>query len=298
MGDETNRGGRASADTLVAEFQDLGLSPYEARVLTVLLEVGSANSVQLARLAKVPRTSTYAILESLGDKGVVQRLPGEGPATWTAVARDDVLERLEAVLAAAQEERLRQHRARSARVREVLAQALPEAPATPRAYIHLLTCASQARAAEERLMNEATAEVLGFRRAPWPTPADEPDATLRGAPGRGVSTRMLYQAAQVEDPEAESVRELLAADQGAGVENRVVDELATRFMVGDRRVAVVAMMDPFMFDAGFPVTIVIEHPGVAQLLAELFELKWAAARPALPPTIKAITSPPADTNDG
>lgn len=297
MGDETNRGGGATADTLVAEFQDLGLSPYEARVLTVLLEVGSANSVQLARLAKVPRTSTYAILESLGDKGVVQRLAGEGPAVWAAVARDDVLERLEAVLAAAQEERLRQHRARSARVREVLAQALPEAPAAPRAYIHLLTCASQARAAEERLMNEATAEVLGFCREPWPVPPDEPDATLRGAPGRGVSTRMLYQAAQVEDPEAEPVRELLAADQGAGVENRVVDELATRFMVGDRRVAVVAMMDPFMFDAGFPVTIVIEHPGVAQLLAELFELKWAAARQALPPTTKASAGPSADTHD-
>ena len=280
-------GGESQAEALTREFQDLGLSPYEARVMVVLLEVGSSNSSQLARLAKVPRTSTYAVLESLGAKGLVRRTPGDGPAAWLAVPRQEVLERLESVLEEAQEQRLKQHRARSARVREMMARALPEAPPAPKPYIDLFTCASQFRSAEDRLVAAASEEILIFSRPPWAAPPEEPNATLLEAPRRGVVTRTLYQAAQAEDPEGAGFRRALLAYEDAGVKGRVADELPVKIMVVDRKTSLLAVTDPSMFDAAFPVTFMIQHPGFAQLLADLFELKWASARP----TPKELTGP-------
>lgn len=55
----------AAAATLRSDLEALGCSGYEAAVLMALMRLGSANALQLARLARVPRTSVYQVLESL-----------------------------------------------------------------------------------------------------------------------------------------------------------------------------------------------------------------------------------------
>ncbi len=52
-------------EALRQEFAELGLSPYERAVLLALLRLGSATTLQLAKVADVPRTSTYQVLEDL-----------------------------------------------------------------------------------------------------------------------------------------------------------------------------------------------------------------------------------------
>lgn len=116
---------KPSLEALRRDLEELGLSTYQARVLLALLGAGSATPAQLARLADVPRTSTYQVLDQLHTQGLAERLPGDGPAVWISRGPDEVLAGLEA----AQEERLRQHRNRSGRVRVMLAQVLSEAPA-------------------------------------------------------------------------------------------------------------------------------------------------------------------------
>ena len=106
------------------ELQELGLRPYEARVLLALLQAGSANSAQLAELSGVPRTSTYQVMEALTDQGLAERVLTHGPAVWSCRGWEAVVD----VLDAAEEERLRQHHARTRQLRQTLADTLPSTP--------------------------------------------------------------------------------------------------------------------------------------------------------------------------
>ncbi len=103
------------------ELQELGLRPYEARVLLGLLRAGSANSAQLAQLSGVPRTSTYQVMEALTDQKLAERVPTHGPAVWTCPGWEAVVDQLDA----AEEERLRQHHERTLRLRKAMAEVLP-----------------------------------------------------------------------------------------------------------------------------------------------------------------------------
>jgi len=111
-------------ESIRRELQELGLRPYEARVLLALLRAGSANSAQLAELSGVPRTSTYQVMEALTDQGLAERVPTHGPAVWTSQGWAAVVDALDA----AEEERLRQHHARTGRLRQAMAEVLPSKP--------------------------------------------------------------------------------------------------------------------------------------------------------------------------
>jgi len=114
----------AVPESLRRELQDLGLRPYEARVLLALLRAGSANSAQLAELSGVPRTSTYQVMEALTEQGLAERVPTHGPAVWTCSGWEAVVDALDA----AEEERLREHHARTLQLRQILAEVLPATP--------------------------------------------------------------------------------------------------------------------------------------------------------------------------
>jgi len=111
-------------DSLRRELQELGLRPYEARVLLALLRAGSANSAQLAHLSGVPRTSTYQVMEALTNQHLAERVPTHGPAVWTCAGWEAVVDLLDA----AEEERLRQHHERTRRLRKAMAEVLPAKP--------------------------------------------------------------------------------------------------------------------------------------------------------------------------
>lgn len=274
------------------ELEDLGLSPSEARVTLALFQLGSAKSTELARVGSVPRTSIYQLIESLEDKGLILRVPGDGPAVWASPGRDKVLARLYGALAAAQEERLQQHRAHAARLREMLAEWAPESPPVALPYVQLITCPSRVSEFHEQLLGEAASEVLVFNRPPYSTVPRTVNAAAMRALARGVAMRVLYQAAQVEDPEADAFRASLEAYREAGVDGRVVDELPIKLLIVDRKVALLAMDDPHQPFAGFPVTLLIEHAGFAAFQAAAFDQLWDIARPCPRPT--AAVSQPGD----
>lgn len=112
-------------EDLRRELQALGLRPYGARVLLALLQAGSANSAQLAQLSGVPRTSIYQVMEALAEQGLVESVPTQGPAAWTSQGWEKVVDALDA----GEEEQLRQHHARTRRLRRELAELLPSRPA-------------------------------------------------------------------------------------------------------------------------------------------------------------------------
>ncbi len=260
-------------ETLRREFEELGLTPYESRVLLALLSLGSTNTLRLARASGVPRTSTYQVLEDLRIKRLAERLPGDGPALWASPSSDEVLDRLDA----AHEERLRQHRLRSERVRQMLAEHIPESPVVALPYVHLIFGMSDVKSNYERLLGEAEEEVLVFNRPPYSWKPENVNALVVRLAGR-LATRVLYQAPQVEDPGADSFRRAMEAYHAAGVEGRVVDDLPIKLAVFDRRVALITLVDPAPIEVGFPTALLIEHAGLAALQADAFEHRWGTAR--------------------
>ena len=266
-------------ERLAREFEDLGLGPAEARVIVALLQLGSAKSAQVAKAANVPRTGIYQLIESLQEKGLVLRVPAGGPAMWTTPGQDKILDRLHSALLAAQQERVQQHALRATILRELLAEALPAPEPVNLPFVHAITCPAEMREHHERLFQQATQEALAFTRPPFSTEPDNAYTSTMAALARGVSMRAIYQAAQTEDPEATAFRASADGYAAAGVQARVVDVLPVKLLVVDRKVAILALDNPQPHIEGLGITLLIEHPGFATLLAELFEHYWATGRP-------------------
>ncbi|MGH9224833.1 MAG: TrmB family transcriptional regulator [Acidimicrobiales bacterium] len=264
-------------EQLLFEFEQLDLSPYEARILFALLRLGAANTAQLARASGVPRTSTYQILEELNQRGLAQRVSVDGPAMYASPGRDEVFQRLDA----AQEERLRAHRERTARLKERLAEAFPESPSPAGPYVHVIQGAGQVASMYDRLLSRAAEELLVFNRPPYSHGQDRVNPLVLEAVQRGVSTRVLYEADQWHADESAGFRAAMDAYHEAGVQGRLVKELPLKLAVVDRETALLAMADPVQPDIGFPTTLLVEHPGYAGLQADAFEQRWSSAMPIL-----------------
>jgi sugar-specific transcriptional regulator TrmB len=274
-------------DSLLRQLEDLDLSPYEARVLLTLMRVGPSNTAQLALHSGVPRTSIYQVLEELNRSGLAQRVAVEGPAVWTSPARHEVFARINAV----HEERLRQHRARTARLEEELAKTFPEVESTATApYVQVLQGAAQTSAMWDRLLAEAQTELLVFNRPPYSIPPDEVNSAVLEAVGRGVEARALYERDQWHEPEAAAFREVMEAYHEAGVQGALVDELLIKLAVVDRKMALVTMTDSVLPDIGFPTTLLVEHPGFTSVLAGSFDYAWESAELLAPPRRKPKTA--------
>lgn len=276
----------SSVDGVRRELEELGLSAYEARVLLALLRVGSATSAELAKASGVPRTSAYQVLEELSEKRLVHRVPGGRAAVWACPGTDLVFDRLDA----AQEERLREHRTRTARLRQVLAE--PPAPAEGSVsppHVHFVRGAAEVRAVYDRLLAGAASEVVVFNRPPYATTVnvvkqtptdvtgqDEVNPLVLEALARGVRFRALYEASRWADPDAAVFREAMGVYHRAGVEGRLVDRLTVKLAVADRSAALMALTDPGQ-EIGHPTSLFIDHAGFAELQADGFEQRWASA---------------------
>jgi sugar-specific transcriptional regulator TrmB len=68
---------------LVEELRDLGLSSYEAKSYVSLTSLGPSEPKKVAKDARIPHTSVYPALESLAEKGWVERVLTK-PVTYRA----------------------------------------------------------------------------------------------------------------------------------------------------------------------------------------------------------------------
>ncbi len=78
---------------MLKELQDIGLAEKEARVYLAALEIGRATADQLAKHAKIVRSTTYVQLESLMKKGLMSTYE-EGKKTYFAPESPEYLKRL------------------------------------------------------------------------------------------------------------------------------------------------------------------------------------------------------------
>lgn len=291
------------------ELDTLGLSGNEARVLLAVLRLGTANSIEAARESKVARTNVYRVLEDLGRRRLVERVPGDGPAAWTSPGLEEVIDRLHLD----QEERLRAERAeqveraaalhaeqqrqlhelqvahdqriaelgaRVASVRQILSGLTADQAAVLPPKVQLIPTAAQLTRTYEQLLSTVRSELLVLVRPPYAASPGTPKAPILEALARGVQSRVLYEAAQFEaGPEAEGFRREMEAYHRAGVGARIVDALPVKMAVFDRAAALIALMDGAPADNAYPSFLLVEHEGFATYQAEAFDYRWAGGRP-------------------
>ncbi|OGC86631.1 hypothetical protein A2949_00015 [Candidatus Adlerbacteria bacterium RIFCSPLOWO2_01_FULL_54_21b] len=78
---------------MLKELQDIGLSEKEAKVYLAALEIGRATADQLAKQAKIVRSTTYVQIESLMQKGLMSTYE-EGKKTYFSPESPEYLKRI------------------------------------------------------------------------------------------------------------------------------------------------------------------------------------------------------------
>lgn len=284
----TRRGGRG-ADARVEAGQDpalrrelehLGLSPYEARVLLALLRLGTATIPQLNQICDVPRANFYGVLDALAEMRIAERLPNHRPMVWTTPGREAVLDRLNALA----EDRLREHKERTERVRTLLVEALPESATTMSPYANLIRSPRHVERTYNEMLRSATHEILMFTKPPYTSTKVNP--VVSDTLARGVTARVIYEMDTVQEPE---YQDWLDAYDAAGVQARLIDRLPLKLFIVDRQSLLIGLRDPDEPENGYPATLRIDHPGYAELHVVGFEEAWARARPYT--RSKRVTAP-------
>ncbi|RLG70598.1 MAG: hypothetical protein DRO04_01600 [Candidatus Iainarchaeum archaeon] len=74
-------------------LKELGLTEYEAKVLTAMLNLKKATAIKISSEARIPKTRVYDILDSLVEKKLVLRLAGK-PKSYQIVSPEAVFNTL------------------------------------------------------------------------------------------------------------------------------------------------------------------------------------------------------------
>jgi hypothetical protein len=199
-----------------------------------------------------------------------------------------------AALDAAERERLRQHRARSERVRGLLDQHIPQQCPVVRPPLRLLQTAAEQHDAYRRLARQTEHEALlatplpGSSNGTQGTNADGGqqdgalDPVLADLAGR-VETWVLYGADESDPAEDSAAVAALHVCQQAGAYARTVADLPLQWAVFDRRAALVTLATPDPAGGGAPTVALIEHPGFAEVSTKAFKYRWGGGAPCACP---------------
>ena len=253
-------------------LEDFRLTAREAKVLTALIQLGSASVSQLSRFVGIERANMYRVLEALGQRRLVVQATAPD-RTWSTPGRDEVVE----ILLAEEDARHRSVRAQAEHARQVLAALAPEAPQAALPYIQLVSQASEVGRLYDRLLDEAESEILVCNKAPYGGSTMKLRPSVVNALMRGVASRALYESYELDAAGAEALRQTRLVYHEVGVEGRVVDRLPIRLAVFDRRRVLLAMNDPLLPDR-FPTNLFVDHPDFAEFAVLSFEQMWSSAR--------------------
>lgn len=81
-------------EVTVARLRDVGFSQYEARLYLALLRGGAQNGNEAARLANVPTSKAYSVLDKLAAGGVVQTVQNGAATRFIAIDPGELVGRL------------------------------------------------------------------------------------------------------------------------------------------------------------------------------------------------------------
>ena len=75
------------------DFEELGLSLNQSRVLITLIKYGKAKASDISQLSGVPRAKVYSVLDQLVNLGLVDKKPGR-PVKYRAKTPEEIVKRI------------------------------------------------------------------------------------------------------------------------------------------------------------------------------------------------------------
>ena len=266
-------GGWGDEEQLVQHLSEVGLSRNEARLYLAAYGRQPLRVAELAELAEVPRPKAYDGLRQLVDKGLVSEQPGR-VARFEAVNPMLVVQRLrrQGVL-----DRADRAEETSRLVADLFARYYDAPPGDdPFDYVELIRNSETAWARRDAITGGAEKEVVQARKLPPPGVA--PRAGYEVGVREGVRYRALYEGGFLAHAR---FRAKLAEREQRGEEIRFVPEVAVPMCVVDRRKCLLSLNQTGVVN-GQGSWLVLEHPALASMLTDAFEVVWEVAEPAQP----------------
>ena len=259
---------RDVAEVFTAErLVRLGLTQYEARAYIALVRRDGSSPAEVARLAGVPRSRIYDVIESLVAKRMAEQRPAARTVKYVATEPAQAID----ALVATHQARLRELEADAEAVRTELEPAFLEGSAhsDPLDYVELIRSPEGIAKRFNELQRSVSEEMLVFSKMPAAVPIVENVTGLDLA--RRHDLRSVYEFSLLDDPDSrEGVQRFIAA----GEKVRFVAEVPMKLGIIDQRTVMFAMADPVAGD-GELTTLVIENVQLARCLKIVFEQVWS-----------------------
>lgn len=256
-------------------LQQIGLNAYESRTYLVLVGHPKFKALELAARADVPRQKIYEVLDSLAEKGFA-RVVQEKTKLFSAIEPELAV----AHYIARRHEQLRIELGEQSRAATDLVEDLKRAHSEGQEgrgtldYLRIVSDPGQTAAQYRRMIASCQREYLEFSRPPYAVdPLDE--RSVRHARQRGVTCRILLEAANVDD----AVAKRLAEYSEAGIEVRCTASLPMKLALFDGHRGMIALLDPLVTKPTW-TAVTFDHPGMSEAMHGLFEDYWSRGQSA------------------
>lgn len=269
-------------------LMNMGLNEYQASALAHLMYLGETKATTLSKASGVPNARIYGVLDELSQRGLIIMRPGR-PALYAPLSPEEIAD----ALASASREEIRRRLSVVETYRVDFEDAargvyLKAGASEQRTSLMRVVSVGDVSLEETRkLYRAARGELLISTRAM--EYLDQVWGDLADALGRGVSVRILMRAPETlsESDRAKQAKALerLRGRLGDGLGIRVSDKVEIRGCIIDSMGAGRALF--LVEEEGVPFFLreaaLTSHPGVAQALGTMFNLKWSYDSGPVPP---------------
>lgn len=243
---------------MLQELQDFGLSEKEARVYLAALELGKTTADELAKQAKVNRSTTYVQIESLKQKGLMSSYD-EGKKTYFVPESPEYLKRL----FEKQSGELESKQKELEKLLPNLSKMFETAGERPR--VRFFEGKEGLVTMREEVLKSRAKEisvVYSFDALKKVFSQEELDSFIKKRADRDIRTRALYTSREEKLEPRPLTENRLISEKISPIDADIV-------IYGDT-VAVMALKNKLM-------GVIIENEDIAQSMRSVFNLAWEAA---------------------
>lgn len=251
----------------INDLIEIGLTEYEAKVYTAILQKDLLSAADITKIGGVPRGRVYDIINQMIDKGFCETVPGivkKFKAVDPETAIKNLIERQKK-----QEQKMLQ-----------LAEKLKseynnkEANATPLDYVQVLTSKHSQIKKFQELVEGAQEFIMAFTKKPYAINPDMEDVKKVSEPFKkiidsGIKVKTVYEA----DDSTEHFAEWVSYFESIGEQIRIAEYLPMKMLISDNNKVMISLRNQGA--QKFRVSsMVVEHSDLTTALMKLFEFYW------------------------
>lgn len=252
-------------DNHVEKLIKIGLTVYEAKTYYSLLQKNELTATEISKLAGVPRTRVYEVLNNLTQKGFCSTIPGKVrkfKAISPQFAFDDYLQDMEKTM----ESRKKEIAHISDTLTPIYEMEKDNNESLEYAYI----------VKERNLVNEkindlgekASKEIVTMNKAPYAV--NIPQLIERGYVQsiKGLNYKFISEESDLKDPQFLKFMQLW---QESGAQIRIVKEVPVKLVIFDKKSIILSLPDKIKTTPQY-TSMVIEHEDLASFFLKIFDI--------------------------